>query len=58
MMDLKEDNSDVNNNNKDLVVEKNDKLIILECKVFWIKDLISEGKVRNKDKKLKICSIL
>lgn len=58
MMDSKEDNSDANNNNKDLAAEKNDKLITPERKVSQTKDSTSEGKVRNKDKKSKTCSIL
>lgn len=58
MVDSKEDNSDANNNNKDLAAEKNDKLITPERKVSQTKDSTSEGKVRNKDKKSKTCSIL
>lgn len=54
-----EDKIEVNNNERNLVVQKVDKLIILECKIFEMKDLISEVNNKNNiNKKLKICCIL
>lgn len=54
----KEDNGEANNNKKDSVAEKSDKLITRERKMSQTKDSVSEVNIKDKGKKSKTCSIL
>lgn len=54
----KEDNGEANNNKKDSVAEKSDKLITRERKMSQTKDSVSEVNIKDKGGKSKTCSIL